>query len=132
MYYVLHCLCCVPLFYKDFISGFGPGVAFNVVNRVDNLVTSYFRHNVVGDSVVKVHSVKIPRHLYDDPLFRTPGTLQGPISGTWAVSYVGNTSWQVSIDVRLESNDVTMAHCDFYYVTWNNHTKRLKPLPKEL
>ncbi len=79
---------------------------------------------------MKVFSVKIPRHLYEDPLFQTPGTLQGPISGTYRISYVGNTSWQVSIASILDINGAAIAHCDFYNVTWNSNTKRPKPLPK--
>ena len=113
------------------VSGFGPSVALNILNRVDNLVASQHEAGHTGSSVVKALTVKIPYQVYSDALYGKMDTLRGPISGSWRVTYVGNTSWQSSIDAKLENNGATLCQGDFLSVNWDLDTKQSVNLPSE-
>ncbi len=112
------------------VSGFGPGVALNILNRVDYFIASQHEGGHTSSYVLKALTVKIPHQVYSDAL-RKMDTLRGPISGSWRVTYVGNTSWQFSIDAKLDSSGITLCQGDFLEVNWDLDTKQSVNLSSE-
>ncbi len=108
-----------------------PGVALNILNRVDYFTASQHEGGHTSSSVLKALTVKIPHQVYSDALHGKMDTLRGPISSSWRVSYIGNTSWQFSIDAKLEDSGVTLCHGDFLGVSSDLNTKQSVNLPSE-